>query len=1057
LRKQSFILLFVALVIYCLPLHAQTTDTAITGIVTDSSGAVIPGATVTVSSPATGIEKKTVTNSVGHYSVNYLTPGTYDVTVSANGFTTFVEKGIVVQIDQQVPINAVKLGIATNQQMVEVQGTSEPLLQSEDASLGVVVGTESAQNLPLNGRKFDDLAILTPGITVTDPDNHSSGNNGASINSYGGQVTWAQVYLDGISMTSNRHAYVNLYPSVDAVQEFKVYTGNAEAEYGGTAGSVTNIQLKSGGNAFHGDLFEFLRNTVMDARNYFRPAPLPKQVLKQNQFGATLGGPIRKDRTFFFISYEGLRSIEQIPALTNVPTAAEINGDFSALLPKTQLKSPYTGLPYANNHIPVDTVSQNIAKNYIPLPNTNLNGENYSDFTGGNETVNQIIGRVDHKINESNQLAFHLVYANRTFPEYVADPDFGELGTYPAWNSGLQYIHTFSSTLVNELRLGTDIEHLDIIPNNANGSFTPASIGINGFVQPNGAPWPPSEEGFPIISVSGLITVSNIQSKDYGITYQLVDNVTWSRGKHTLIFGGDIRHNQDNADTSNTPFGSLTFSGSETGNAIADFILGVPASVITPEGIPITSARGWRYGLYFEDNWKATPNLTVNAGIRYDLTMPPHDDLNTSETLDWNTSPPTLVGLPTPLWKISHKDFSPRVGFAYSLPHQFVVRGAYGLNFYGGDFDNLNALQLNPPADPSFTLTNGTNPSNPPTSTINNPVSPSITPGTPNVVSLPPGDQHPDLYAQIWNLTLSKQFWSNVLDVSYVGVKGEHQDTSIPYFNSGLPQPANLPANGDRPYPTFGSMRLLNFEGASIYEGLNVHFQHRLTHNLDFTTAYSWSHLRDNQGGDTNGVRNETQIPTAKEWANGLTDQRQNLTIAFVYQLPKLTAGNVTERALLNGWAFNSIFQFLAGSPIFITQSKDGENNGNVFERPDLVPGQALTVPHRTVQEWFNTAAFTEAVGHYGSTPRNPSALVSPANDPLTLAISRTFATPFENQHVEFRCEVYNALNTPQFTVPAPGSTGPASVASQGSSSFGVISSTGIDNREVQLALKYIF
>ena len=1064
MRRINSILSLIFLFLLCISSYAQTVDTAIVGTVTDNSGAVIPGASVTVLSVATGIAKKAVTAATGEYGVTYLSPGNYDLTVSAPGFASSQQKGIVLQINQQARINvALKAGGA--EQTVEVQAT-QPLLQSEDSSLGVVVGTESAENLPLNGRRFDDLAILTPGVTVYNPDNHTSTEDGAAINAYGSQQTWAQVNVDGVTMVNNRHAYVNLYPSVDAIQEFKVLTGNAEAEYGGGAGTLTNIQIKTGTNALHGDVFEFFRNTAMDARNFFLVAPAPKQVLKQNQFGATLGGPIIKDRTFFFFSYEGIRSVEQSAGLSNVLTPAQENGDFSALLPTTQLVSPYTGQPYLNNQIPVDPVAQQIAKTYMPQANTSQNGQNYAYVTGGNLSVDQEILRLDHKITDRDQLAFHFLHAYRHSPSVDPNPNFTYNGTFPIYNLGLQYVHTFSANLINELRLGYDFEHQKLVSTLANTNFTPASIGINGFVQPNGQPWPPPETGFPILSTNDLIGIG--ENSGIGIddsrTYQLVDNITWTRGRHALTFGGDLRHVQDDADTSNTPYGVLNFNGSETANngpnALAteggfdgaDFMLGIPSSVTTPEGVPLTAARQWRVFTYAQDNWKATPNLTLNLGLRYDLWVPPHDNLDTSATLDWSTPTPTLVPLPTPLWQVSHKNFSPRIGFAYSLPQQFVVRGAYGITFYGGQFDNINILQLNPPKDPSFSLINGNcgycTPGNAPTSTFQNPVSPSITPATANVVSIPPDGKHPDLYLQTWNLTVSKQFWSNVIDVSYVGVKGTHQDTSLLNFNTGAPQQPGANVQANRPYPTFGQMRVLDFHGASIYNGLNIHFEHRLSHGLDFTASYSFSHLLDNQGGDTNGVRNETQIPTAKEWANGLTDQRQNLTVAFVWLLPKFSGGNALTRSVVNGWGINSIYQFLAGNPLYVSQAADGENNGNPFQRPDLVPGQPETVRNRTIAEWFNTDAFTTAIGHYGSTPRNPAPLVSPSNNPLTLAINRSFPMPFEGQHLDFRLEAFNALNHPEFG--APGST-------QGTGTFGVVTSTASDNRELQLALKYIF
>ena len=1049
-RLNSVFLLCLSLIatLTCAPAPAQTVDTAIVGTITDSSGAAIPGATVVVSSSATGTKKQSVTSSSGDFTINYLTPGNFDVTVTANGFRPAEQKSIVLQINQQARVNLV-LGVAGQEQTIQVQGT-QPLLQTEDASLGVVVGADSAANLPLNGRKFNDLAILTPGVTVYNPDNHSSSTDGSAVSAYGSQVTWAQVNVDGVTMVNNRHAYINVYPSVDAIQEFKVLTGNAEAEYGGGAGTVTNIQLKTGTNTLHGDVFEFFRNTAMDARNFFLVAPVPKQVLKQNQFGGTVGGPIIKDRTFFFFSYEGLRSVEQNASLANVLSVAEDNGDFSALLPATQLYSPYTGLPYPNNQIPVDPVAQNIAQKYIPLPNTNQNGLNYAGVTSGNESVNQYLVRFDHKINDNNQLAFHFLYAFRNFPSSDLNPNFTYKGTYPIYNIGLQYVHTFNPAMVNELRLGTDLEHVKQLSTLAGTNFTAASIGINGFVQPNGQPWPPPDAGFPVFSSSDLIDIGDgtaASNLDASGTYQFVDNFTWTKGKHTLIFGADIRHNQDNATTDNTPYGQLNFNGSETGYDGADLILGVPSSVITPEGVPLTAARQWRDAWYFQDNWKATPKLTLNLGLRYDLWVPPHDNLDTSRTLNFNTSPPTVVNLPNPIWKITHKDFAPRIGVAYLLPHQFVVRAGYGITFYGGQFDNINILQLNPPVDPSFTLTNGYTPSNPPTATIQYPVSPSLVAANANVASLPMNDQHPDLYLQTYNLTVSKQFWSNVIDISYVGVKGNHQDTSDENFNSGPPQPASGNVNANRPYPTFGTIRLIDFSGgASSYNGLNIHFEHRFTHGLEFTGSYSWSHLLDNQGTDINNGSSETQVPASKEWASGLTDQRNYLTIAFVWELPKVSGGNAAMRAVVNGWGINSIYQYISGSPLWVTQSVDGENNGNQNQRPDLVPGQPLHLAHRTNAEFFNTARFTEAIDHYGSTPRNPVTGVK--NDPLTLAVKRVFPLPFEGQHLDFRFEAFNAFNHPQFAAPG---------VVQGSSTFGVITGTHTDNRDLQLALKYVF
>ena len=1047
--RSSFFMIALLFALTCPMLHAQTLDTSILGTATDNSGALLPGATVTVTSPTTGIKKTTVTGSDGQYAITYLAPGTYDVMVAAKGFTSQRRTGIVLQLNQQDKIDF-SLGVGA-EQTVQVEGT-QPLLQSENASLGAVIGAERTQNLPLNGRKFDDLAVLTPGVSVYNPDLHSSSTDGSTISSNGGRSTWGQINVDGITMVNNRHAYVNLFPSIDAIEEFTVQTGNYSAQYGGSAGANVNIQLKSGTNAFHGSLFEFIRNDAVDARNYFRQSPLPKNILKQNQFGATLGGPIFKDRTFFLLSYEGIRSIEEFPSTANVLTPAERTGDFSAT--PTPIINPFTGQAYPHNQIPVNPVSANIINTYMPLPNR-TGSTNYAGASSGRLSVDQGIVRLDHKFNDSNQMFLHYIYAIRNFPITDVNPNFHFTGTFPIHNVALQYLHIFSPKLLNELRLGTDIEHVKQLSTRTGTNFTVESLGINGFKVggPNGRALTPNEEGFPLLNISGYLGMGDdlaASNLDYSRTYQVVDNVTWTKGKHTIILGTDLRYVLDNATTNNTPFGEQDFTGDISGNAAADFILGFPRTSLTPEGVPITAARQWRTAEYVQDNWRPSSRLTINLGLRYDLFAPPLDVNGVTRTLDF--SGPTPVFTPAPgqqlhnIWQVTHKNFGPRIGFAYSATPSLVVRGGYGIFYYGGQFDYINILQLNPPTAGSLTITNPSRP----VATIQNPVPASLYPNPPyfNATTLPANRKRPDLYLQTFNLTVAKQFGSNVLNVSYVGVLGRHLDTSFQNFNS--PAPGNLTADvqSRRPYPTFARIRYQDFNGASDYNGLQVYFEHRLTHQLSFTAAYTLSHELDNQGFDTNAGGCDCQDPRhPREWANGGTDQRHDLTLGYVWQLPTFASDHTATKLLVNGWALNGLVQLASGNPYNVKQSIDGQNTDNQFQRPNRVPGSKLDVANRSIDQWFNTSAFTLSTTTFGTSTRNP--LVGPATDVVNLAAMKNFQMPYNDSHqLQIRFEAFNAFNTPQWATPD---------ANLGDSTFGQVTSTKSANRELQLAVKYLF
>jgi hypothetical protein len=440
----------------------------------------------------------------------------------------------------------------------------------------------------------------------------------------------------------------------------------------------------------------------------------------------------------------------------------------------------------------------------------------------------------------------------------------------------------------------------------------------------------------------------------------------------------------------------------------------------------------------------------LNLGLRYDLYTIPHDANNITRTLDFSTSPPTFLPNPgqalNPLWYASHKNFAPRFGLAYSAPKGFVVRGGYGLFYYGGQFDNLNILQLNPPEAGSITLTN---PTLPPLATIENPIPAALYPANPffNAVTLPPGRNHPNTYVQDWNLQVSHQLGPNdMIEVGYVGSKGTHVDTSMNNYNQPLPGAGDVQSR--RPYPTFSGIRMEYYGVNTEYHSMQVHYEHRFTRGLSATLAYTYSHLIDDAGNTINEGGCVCQTPSVTGNRDSSTmDQRSLLVAGYVWEIPFGKNLHGAAGGILGGWAFNGIVTFASGSPFHIGEASDTQNNAGTWEYPNLVAGQPVGIANRGPSLWFNTAAFAPSLLSYGNADRDP--VVGPGTHTANLSLFKAFKMPYSEQHtLQFRVEAFNATNTPEFSNPG---------SSLGTSTFGVITSTKINNRILQFALKYRF
>jgi hypothetical protein len=1040
-------------------LPAQTLDTAILGLVTDPAGAVVSGAEVTIAQRATGFSRTILTSAEGSYEVRYLLPGEYTVEVKAAGFRSERRTGVTIQIGQQARVNfALQLGqvVETLEVVAEV-----PLMQTENAALGEVVTQERIINMPLNGRRFLDLAALTPGVTVRTSAQFSI------LKANGTRDTTMNLTFDGVSATTNRWAFVAMFPSLDAIQEFKVQTGNYSAEYGGNAGASVNVQLRSGTNAFHGSMYEFLRNDKLDARNYFRPQPFSKDALRRNQFGAVISGPVVKDRTFFMAGWESQRDIRESAGTNIVLTPAQRRGDFSAV--STRIIDPLTGNPFPDNMIPanrLNPVSVRLAEEYLPLPNQ-AGAVNYAFVTQATTNWDQALGRGDHRIGERDQISGHYMLQNYRRPVVGAIPVFRSEGDYLNQNVSLQHIHTFTPTRLNEFRFGYHRGNRTATNPRKDTDFKASSLGIVGLKQggPDGRELSPREAGFPSIGISGFLGLGESGGSDYDFTrtFQFVDNLSIFKGKHSLKMGADIQRRLSDANTINWPYGQITFTSDISGNAAAAFMLGYPRETLTPEGQPISAVRQWRSFFYFQDDWKVLPNLTLNLGIRYDLLGMPREINGNSRTLRFDLDPrgPILwpednrtsaegKGTVADMWVNEHWHVAPRFGFAYRVNNRTTVRGGYGIFTATNQFDHVNVLQLNPPIAGSLTVIN---PSLNPVATIQNPVPRELYPARPiyNMVSIEPGRRHFNPYMQNWNLQISRQIGANdALEIGYVGTKGTYLDSSQLNFNSPDPGPGDIQAR--RPYPEIARIRLLTTDGNSTYHALQTRFEHRFAHGLSLTAAHNWSHMLDDQNDETNGGRALAQDPRNRgkaEKASSIFDIRQRLVIGYVWDIPFTGGLKGPAQVALGGWSLGGIVTLQSGSPFRITQSADTQNNDSVGSaRPNLVPGQNMNVPdsEQDPQRWFNTAAFVNSVLAYGNTPRNP--LVGPGLKTFDMSAQKSFRMPWEGHELLFRTEFFNAFNTPQFSNPG---------ASLGTGTFGRITGTAADNRQIQFGLRYAF
>ncbi len=852
----------------------------IVGTVHDTSGAAVPGARVTVENTGTSIRHSVTTDATGQFVVTQLQPGTYTASVEHEGFQKVVEAPFPLTVTQVVTLD-VGLTVGEVNQVVTVTA-SEPLLESGTSSLGQVITAEPITSLPLNGRDFIQLAYLTPGVNQgpsgivqqgSIPENERA--NGA-IQANGLSATNNNFLLDGFDNNEQQIGFEVIQPSVDAIAEFKMQTNNFAADIG-KGGAVINVALKSGTNQFHGDAFEFIRNSAFDARNYFDSGTVPIPPFKQNQFGGTLGGPIFRNRTFFFIDYQGTRINQSQTDISTVPPAAERTGDFSDLLtgvtapngydtgqiydPTTY--NPATGArtPFPGNIIPqasLDPAALNVAALY---PASNLPGtaNNYLSNPALVNNQDSFDIRVDHQLTSKDSLfaTFEFGNVNETqpdpFPGYAGGGFFSGNISDLARAAGISDVHTFAANKINELKVGYMRYVVDAIPFFASQDLS-TPIGIPGIFDPDN---PVATGGLPNFAISGL---SNLGNQDYfpellrENNYQYLDSFTYIRGSHSFKMGVDIHRRLNGFDQTQNARGDFSFDQQFTadlvtgtgGAPLASFLLGYPIAAARYGQKGLFGIRWWEVGAYFMDDYRVTPRLTLNLGLRWDLYTPyveQHDRLANFNFATGEFIAPQMPGVSrSGNVEIPKKNFAPRVGFAWT-PHSgpLAIRGGFGIFYDLQGTQGDSELPYNPtglfysqsfnyPAStPGLRLSQGFPARTYPT--IENPS------GAASAVPF----NNPTTSIEEWNLNVEQQLGKDsVFQIAYVGTHGVHL-SYVYNLNQALePLDSNFgPApNYGRPYyatvPDIAAIRTNSNLADSITHQLQAKFEKRLSFELEY-------------------------------------------------------------------------------------------------------------------------------------------------------------------------------------------------------------------------------
>lgn len=1070
------------LVLLPLPIQAQTNTATLSGTVVNEKDEVMPGVSVSVLHEATGFFRHLTSDELGYFTVPLLPPGTYRVRLEFPSFATAEVRNVVLNVNDRRVLK-ITLKVASVNETVTVYADSIAL--QESSSVGTTMSTHAVENLPLNGRNFQGLSALVPGAI---PANGTRDANSGGVSLSGTRSFDNSFLLDGVDASPNAveaitRINVTVTPNLDAIQEFKIQSSSYDAQFGHTVGGIINIVSKTGTNQFHGTLYDYFRNAALNANTWQNDASgIPKGKRVRNQFGGVFGGPIRipgvyngHDRSFFFFDYEEVRDILP-PTLSNivVPDSRMRVGDFSEFLGQFTLAAPYV-----NNILPQQYLDPFAAKIATLFPDPTQAGTLNNQQLLPNTYHDRKTGaRIDHRFSSRDSIYGRYTYDNvrqqgSTWSDLLSP---ATLQTTVGHTAGITEVHTFGTNLINEARFG-------YTHSNPSRSYAApnrdlyAEFGLNGIPT---APASPTGQfqfgGFPSIQNIG----HGASVIDFGKVSAYSDDLTWSRGRHQVKAGGEIRRvdmsdyepqaargqfqfaNQNAVDSTGQPF-TVGF---------AEFLTGIPSKATFSTANTI-DYRNTDFSFYGQDTWRIGRDLTLNAGLRYEYYTPVEEAHGHQANFNTDTGvlvyphsftgtlPASLTGIPidhngpSDLITTDKNNFAPRVGFAYSFGPKTVLRGGYGI-YYG--FQEIGPWSFPSPGyNPPFNLIWTQTPQQFSNGYTLDPLS------DPNsqfqIASMPPHLHTPRVMQ--WNFSMQHQLTKDdSVEVNYSGSHGNDLYT-LTYFDQAVPGTTFADLNSRQPFPYLSDTSQQTSNGGySNYTGLLLKYEHRLSHGLNLLASYTYSHSLDNASDANLGSQHAGDTfrdPRHLDWEYGNSDfdARQRFVFSSVYQLPFGRGRKFGSRmnsfvdAFLGGWQWTGIFSLQTGywyTPFGINDScfcNDGNANSL---RPDLVPGQDPDQGPKTPAEWFNTAAFTANVpaGRHGDAGRN--IILGPGFRNLDMGVDKDFRFN-ERARLQFRSEFFDIANHPNFDKP---------VLQMSNPNFGQIQDS-LTSREIQLSLKLIY